>query len=178
MLIAGARERVRVQTPYFILEGSLAEALKNAALSGVDVSVMVAGRGPDQRLVYWAARTYLAARLTPTPPIPDVFDHESARSHLPHTSSDIALKGAVDTGKSPLSDLRDSFLPKMGGSAGARLVRMSKIWVCCDMSVWLPVSKSAGNRDRCSGILYTKGQRVFATWLCICTPDWLAALTA
>lgn len=63
-MIAGARERVRVQTPYFILEGSLAEALKTAALSGVDVSVMVAGQGPDQRLVYWAARTYLAEIAT------------------------------------------------------------------------------------------------------------------
>ena len=63
-MITGARERVRIQTPYFILEGSLAEALKNAALSGVDVSVMVAGGGPDQRLVYWAARTYLAEIAT------------------------------------------------------------------------------------------------------------------
>lgn len=59
-MIAGARERVRVQTPYFILEGSLAEALKTAALSGIDVSVMVTGAGPDQRLVYWAGRTYLS----------------------------------------------------------------------------------------------------------------------
>jgi cardiolipin synthase len=63
-MIVGARERVRVQTPYFILEGSMAEALKTAALSGVDVSVMVAGGGPDQRLVYWAARTYLAEIAT------------------------------------------------------------------------------------------------------------------
>ncbi len=63
-MIVGARERVRVQTPYFILEGSLAEALKTAALSGVDVSVMVADGGPDQRLVHWAARTYLAEIAT------------------------------------------------------------------------------------------------------------------
>jgi cardiolipin synthase len=63
-MITGARERVRVQTPYFILEGSLAEALNTAALSGVDVSVMIAGSGPDQKLVYWAARTYLAEIAT------------------------------------------------------------------------------------------------------------------
>ena len=63
-MISGARERVRVQTPYFVLEGSLLEALKTAALSGVDVSIMVTGRGPDQRLVYWAARTYLAEIAT------------------------------------------------------------------------------------------------------------------
>jgi cardiolipin synthase len=63
-MIAGARERVRVQTPYFVLEGSLLEALKTAALSGIDVSVMVTGMGPDQRLVYWAARTYLSEIAT------------------------------------------------------------------------------------------------------------------
>ncbi len=63
-MIAGARERVRVQTPYFILDSSLAEALKTAALSGIDVSIMVASGGPDQRLVYWAARTYLVEIAT------------------------------------------------------------------------------------------------------------------
>jgi cardiolipin synthase len=63
-MIVSARERVRVQTPYFILDASLAEALKTAAMSGIDVSVMVANGGPDQRLVYWAARTYLAEIAT------------------------------------------------------------------------------------------------------------------
>ncbi|MBP1804443.1 cardiolipin synthase [Rubellimicrobium aerolatum] len=63
-MISNARERVRVQTPYFILDASLAEALKCAALSGIDVSVMVTAGGPDQRLVYWAARTYLAEIAT------------------------------------------------------------------------------------------------------------------
>ncbi|WP_210530441.1 cardiolipin synthase [Rubellimicrobium arenae] len=58
-MITGARERVRLQTPYFILDASLAEALKTAAMSGIDVSVMVTAGGPDQRLVYWAAKTYL-----------------------------------------------------------------------------------------------------------------------
>ncbi|EPX86238.1 cardiolipin synthetase 2 [Rubellimicrobium thermophilum DSM 16684] len=59
-MITAARHRVRIQTPYFILEDSLAEALKIAAMSGLDVSVMVADGGPDQRVVYWAAHTYLA----------------------------------------------------------------------------------------------------------------------
>jgi cardiolipin synthase len=59
-MITGATRRVRVQTPYFVLDESLSEAIKAAALSGVDVSVMVTNGGPDQRLVYWAAQTYLA----------------------------------------------------------------------------------------------------------------------
>ena len=63
-MIAAARERVRIRSPYFILDASLAEALKTAALSGIDVSVMVADGGPDQRLVYWAARTYLVEIAT------------------------------------------------------------------------------------------------------------------
>jgi cardiolipin synthase len=63
-MITAARRRVRIQTPYFILEDSLAEALKIAAMSGIDVSVMVADGGPDQRVVYWAAHTYLAEIAT------------------------------------------------------------------------------------------------------------------
>ncbi len=59
-MISRARTRLRVQTPYFILEESLGEALKTAAMSGVDVSVMVTEGGYDQRLVYWAGRTYLS----------------------------------------------------------------------------------------------------------------------
>ena len=59
-MITGATRRVRVQTPYFVLDESLSEAIKAAALSGVDVAIMVTDGGPDQRLVYWAAQTYLA----------------------------------------------------------------------------------------------------------------------
>jgi cardiolipin synthase A/B len=58
-MVTHAEARVRVQTPYFVLDASLTEALRTAALSGLDVSVMVTRSGPDHKLPYWAAMTYL-----------------------------------------------------------------------------------------------------------------------
>jgi cardiolipin synthase A/B len=60
-MIVSAQARVRLQSPYFILDATIAEALTSAALSGVDVDVMVsAGNdGPNQAPI-WAANTYMA----------------------------------------------------------------------------------------------------------------------
>lgn len=59
-MIMGARKRVRVQTPFFLLDESVMEALRTAALAGVDVSVMISASGPGQYLPYWAANTFKA----------------------------------------------------------------------------------------------------------------------
>ncbi|TDL75252.1 cardiolipin synthase [Palleronia sediminis] len=59
-MIVGARRRVRVQTPFFILDETVMEALKAAALAGIDVSVMISAEGPGQYLPYWAANTFKA----------------------------------------------------------------------------------------------------------------------
>lgn len=48
-----------MQSPFFILDTSIAEALKAAALSGVDVRVMISERGTNQYVPYWAANTYM-----------------------------------------------------------------------------------------------------------------------
>ncbi|MBU0906856.1 MAG: cardiolipin synthase [Nanoarchaeota archaeon] len=61
-LIATAQKRVYIQTPYFIPDPSVQMALKVAALSGVDVRVMMAGI-PDKWLPFWAAQTYLEELL-------------------------------------------------------------------------------------------------------------------
>lgn len=58
-MITSARERVYMQSPFFILDPSIAEALKAAALSGVDVRVMISERGTSQFVPYWAANTYM-----------------------------------------------------------------------------------------------------------------------
>ncbi len=42
-----------IQTPYFIPDESLADALKVAVLSGVDVRIMIPNK-PDHPFVYWA----------------------------------------------------------------------------------------------------------------------------
>ncbi|QQO45541.1 cardiolipin synthase [Paracoccus sp. MC1862] len=58
-MITSARKRVYMQSPFFILDTSISEALKAAALSGVDVRVMISERGTNQHVPYWAANTYM-----------------------------------------------------------------------------------------------------------------------
>ena len=60
-MIVSAQRRVLLQSPFFILDATVAEALKAAALSGVEVDVMVSDRGEGlNQAPYWAANTYLA----------------------------------------------------------------------------------------------------------------------
>lgn len=60
-MIVSAQHRVRLQSPYFILDATIAEALKSAALSGVAVEVMVTGQSDNLNYApFWAANTYLA----------------------------------------------------------------------------------------------------------------------
>jgi cardiolipin synthase len=60
-MIVSAQKRVLLQSPFFILDATVAEALKAAALSGVEVDVMVSDRGEGlNQAPYWAANTYLA----------------------------------------------------------------------------------------------------------------------
>lgn len=60
-MILSAQRRVRLQSPFFILDATIAEALKAAALSGVEVEVMVSARGEGlNQAPYWAAYTYMA----------------------------------------------------------------------------------------------------------------------
>ncbi|MCA9364983.1 MAG: cardiolipin synthase [Candidatus Moranbacteria bacterium] len=57
-----ARERLYIQSPYFIPDDSLFDTLKFAALSGVDVRIMITGVF-DKRLAYWAAFSYMEELL-------------------------------------------------------------------------------------------------------------------
>lgn len=57
-LIHNARESVWIQTPYFIPDTSIMDALKIAAESGVDVRIMFPCK-PDHPFVYWAGFSYL-----------------------------------------------------------------------------------------------------------------------
>lgn len=53
-LINSAQTSVYIQTPYFVPDASVADALRIAALSGVDVRVMIPCK-PDHPFVYWAS---------------------------------------------------------------------------------------------------------------------------
>jgi len=57
-LIHNARESIWIQTPYFIPDESIMDALKIAAESGVDVRIMFPCK-PDHPFVYWAGFSYL-----------------------------------------------------------------------------------------------------------------------
>jgi cardiolipin synthase len=60
-MITSAQQRVRLQSPFFILDATIAEALRAAALAGIAVEVMVSDRGEGlNQTPYWAANTYLA----------------------------------------------------------------------------------------------------------------------
>lgn len=61
-LINVARKHVYLQTPYFIPDQSVLDALRTAALSGVDVCIMFPNK-PDHPLVYWASYSYVAELL-------------------------------------------------------------------------------------------------------------------
>ncbi|RKD26834.1 cardiolipin synthase [Ammoniphilus oxalaticus] len=56
-LITQAKKTVYITTPYLIPDDSIAMALKTAALSGVDVRILVPGI-PDHVVVHWASRSY------------------------------------------------------------------------------------------------------------------------
>ncbi len=61
-MISNAREKVYIQTPYFIPDDSMSEALRTAGLSGVDVRVMIPNK-PDHLFVFWAGLSYMEELL-------------------------------------------------------------------------------------------------------------------
>ncbi|MCE7791977.1 cardiolipin synthase [Salipaludibacillus sp. CUR1] len=61
-MIMSAKESVYIQTPYFIPDQSLLDALRVASLSGVDVRLMIPNK-PDHPFIYWATYSYIGLLL-------------------------------------------------------------------------------------------------------------------
>ncbi len=61
-MITSAKKSVCVQTPYFIPDQSIFEALKTAALSGIDVRLMIPNK-PDHPFVYWVTYNNAASLM-------------------------------------------------------------------------------------------------------------------
>jgi cardiolipin synthase len=59
-MIALARHHVYLQSPFLILDTSVAEAMKTAALAGIDIRVMIAPGGAEYTPAYRAGLTYAA----------------------------------------------------------------------------------------------------------------------
>lgn len=57
-MIVSARKHVYIQSPFFIPDETIAEAMKTAALSGVDVRMICTPRGATFQIPYRAANTY------------------------------------------------------------------------------------------------------------------------
>ena len=60
--IANANSKVYIESPYFIPDESVRYALSTAALSGVDVQIIMTGL-PDKLIPFWAAHTYFDRML-------------------------------------------------------------------------------------------------------------------
>lgn len=61
-MILSAKEYIYMQTPYFIPDESLMDALRVAALSGVKVKIMIPNK-PDHPFVYWATLSHIGDML-------------------------------------------------------------------------------------------------------------------
>lgn len=59
-LITAAQKRIYIQSPFFILDEGISEAIAGAARSGIEVKIMLAPRGPGMQAPYQAAMTYAA----------------------------------------------------------------------------------------------------------------------
>ena len=62
MIIESAKDYIYIQTPYFIPDKDILDALKNASKSGVKVVIMIPCK-PDHPFVYWATLSYVGELL-------------------------------------------------------------------------------------------------------------------
>lgn len=61
-LIMNAKRYIYIQTPYFIPDNGFLNAIEVAALSGIDVRIMIPNK-PDHLFVYWATYSYVGQLL-------------------------------------------------------------------------------------------------------------------
>jgi len=61
-MINSATDTIYIQTPYFIPDDSVRDALRIAALSGLDVRILIPNR-PDHPFVYWAGLSFIGQLL-------------------------------------------------------------------------------------------------------------------
>ncbi|MFQ3854273.1 cardiolipin synthase [Staphylococcus sp. 2S1] len=61
-MITSAKQSIHIQSPYFIPDQSFLDAIKIAALGGVEVNIMIPNK-PDHPFVYWATYNNVASLL-------------------------------------------------------------------------------------------------------------------
>ncbi|WP_219640380.1 cardiolipin synthase [Cohnella sp. CFH 77786] len=60
--IASAKNRLYMETPYFVPDSGILLALKTAAMRGVDIRIVIPAN-PDTKLVYWASLSFVQELL-------------------------------------------------------------------------------------------------------------------
>ncbi|MDR1606403.1 MAG: cardiolipin synthase [Streptococcaceae bacterium] len=76
-MINGAEDEILIQTPYYIPDDAIHEALKLALLSGVKVKLLIPNK-PDHPFVYWATYFYSASLI---PYGAEVYTYENGFVH-------------------------------------------------------------------------------------------------
>jgi len=61
-MISSAKRSILIQTPYFVPDAGYVDALRIAALSGVEVSIMIPDK-PDHPFIYWATLSHIGVML-------------------------------------------------------------------------------------------------------------------
>ncbi|MBN2829948.1 MAG: cardiolipin synthase [Candidatus Cloacimonetes bacterium] len=61
-MIAGASSSIKITSPYLVLDESLKMSIKTAALSGLDVQIIIPGKA-DHQIVYWGTQSYIEELL-------------------------------------------------------------------------------------------------------------------
>jgi len=57
-MISGAKKNIYIQTPYFIPDEIILNALEIAVMGGIEVNIMIPSK-PDHLFVYWATSSYI-----------------------------------------------------------------------------------------------------------------------
>jgi len=61
-MISSAKKSIYIQSPYFVPDASILDTLRIAALSGINVYIMIPNK-PDHMFVYWATLSYVGELL-------------------------------------------------------------------------------------------------------------------
>ncbi|MDO4593747.1 MAG: cardiolipin synthase [Tissierellia bacterium] len=97
-LFSMAKEEIIIQTPYFIVDEAITDALKIAILSGIKVKIMIPSK-PDHPFIYWATTSWLGELIEAGA---EVYIYDNGFLHAKVTMVD----GLVSTVGSANMDLR------------------------------------------------------------------------
>lgn len=93
-MIMKAKKSIYMQTPYLIPDDSILQALKIAALEGVDVKIIIPCK-PDHPFVYWASTSY-AGELIETGVKVYTYDNGFLHSKLLMIDGEVASVGSAN----------------------------------------------------------------------------------